>query len=547
MSPMSHAVSSYPVIKIFCMVVLTSLFSNPIAFAQSATLDMLKAQVQQDIESRAQFTQQMVDQIFSYAELGFQETETTRYLVNILRENGFRVEEGIAGVPTAWVATWGEGKPIISLGTDIDDIPQASQYPGVACHLPMVDGAPGHGEGHNSGQAVNITAALAVKEIMQRENLSGTIQLWPGVAEELLGTKAYYVRAGIFEDVDIVLYNHVGDNLNVDWGITPGTGMISALYSFEGASAHAGARPWQGRSAADAVQLMEAGWNFRREHLRPEQRSHSVVVFGGDQPNVVPQKASIWFYFRELDYEHIRDMFDIGNDIASGAALMTNTRLAPVQILGSAWPGHFNRPLAENVYENIKAVGLPEWSASDQELAKAVQRLVGSDETGLATEIDDLRTQAREDSDRRAGFADDIGDISWNVPTVVLRFPSNIEGLPGHNWSNAIAMATPIAHKGATAGAKVQAMTMLDLLYKPELIEDAWKYFVEVQTKDTRYSPLIRPEDTPAIDRNKETMARFRPQMREFYYDASKYDTYLEQLGVNYPVLPGEDGQCAEF
>ena len=268
----------------------------------------------------------------------------------------------------------------------------------------MVDGAPGHGEGHNSGQAVNITAALAVKEIMQRENLSGTIQLWPGVAEELLGTKAYYVRAGIFEDVDIVLYNHVGDNLNVDWGITPGTGMISALYSFEGASAHAGARPWQGRSAADAVQLMEAGWNFRREHLRPEQRSHSVVVFGGDQPNVVPQKASIWFYFRELDYEHIRDMFDIGNDIASGAALMTNTRLAPVQILGSAWPGHFNRPLAENVYENIKAVGLPEWSASDQELAKAVQRLVGSDETGLATEIDDLRTQAREDSDRRAAL-----------------------------------------------------------------------------------------------------------------------------------------------
>jgi aminobenzoyl-glutamate utilization protein B len=534
-------------LRIIGLLILIGLSVNPTTSAQSTTLDMLKEEVRKDVESRKEFTRQMVDQIFSYGELGFQETETSRYLVDLLRENGFKVEEGIAGIPTAWLATWGEGKPVISLGTDIDDIPQASQFPGVACHLPMVDGAPGHGEGHNSGQAVNITAALAVKEIMQRENLSGTIQLWPGVAEELLGTKAYYVREGLFEDVDIVLYNHVGSNLTVDWGITPGTGMISAIYSFEGASAHAGGRPWQGRSAADAVQLMEVGWNFRREHLRPEQRSHSVVVFGGDQPNVVPQRASIWFYFRELDYDHIQELFGIGNEIAAAAAMMTNTSLAPIQILGSAWPGHFNRPLAENVYKNIEAVGLPDWSADDQALARAVQRLVGSEEKGLASEIRGLRTEARQDADRRAGFADDIGDISWNVPTIVLGFPSNIEGLPGHNWANAIAMATPIAHKGATAGAKVQAMTMLDILYKPELIENAWKYFTEEQTKHTKYTPLIRPEDTPAIDKNRETMARFRPQMREYYYDSSKYDSYLEQLGVNYPVLPAEDGECTLF
>ena len=146
-----------------------------------------KQEAVRDVASRSLFTQQMVDQIFSFAELGFQETETSRYLVDLLRRNGFTVREGVAGIPTAWVATWGQGKPVISLGSDIDDIPQASQKPGVACHAPMIDGAPGHGEGHNSGQAVNITAALAVKQIMTRDHLPGTIQIWPGVAEELVG------------------------------------------------------------------------------------------------------------------------------------------------------------------------------------------------------------------------------------------------------------------------------------------------------------------------------------------------------------------------
>jgi aminobenzoyl-glutamate utilization protein B len=275
-----------PLVMVVSMVVM----AGPV-IAQSSRLDALKQEAMREVAARAEFTQQVVDQIFSYAELGFQETETSRYLVGILRENGFRVEEGVAGIPTAWVATWGSGRPVISLGTDLDDIPEASQTPGVACHAPLVPGAPGHGEGHNSGQAVNITAALVVKEIMEREGLPGTIQIWPGVAEELLGTKAYYVREGLFADVDVVLYSHVGSNLGTGWGITPGTGLVSAMFTFEGQSAHAGGNPWRGRSAADAVQLMEVGWNFRREHLRLQQRSHSVVVNGGDQPNVVPPSS----------------------------------------------------------------------------------------------------------------------------------------------------------------------------------------------------------------------------------------------------------------
>ncbi len=529
----------WPLVMVVSMVVV----AGPVT-AQSSRLDALKQEAMREVAARAEFTQQVVDQIFSYAELGFQETETSRYLVGILRENGFRVEEGVAGIPTAWVATWGSGRPVISLGTDLDDIPEASQTPGVACHAPLVPGAPGHGEGHNSGQAVNITAALVVKEIMEREGLPGTIQIWPGVAEELLGTKAYYVREGLFADVDVVLYSHVGSNLGTGWGITPGTGLVSAMFTFEGQSAHAGGNPWRGRSAADAVQLMEVGWNFRREHLRLQQRSHSVVVNGGDQPNVVPPTASIWYYFRELDYPHIQQLFTIGDSVARGAAMMTGTRLADVSVIGSAWPGHFNKTIAETLYENIKVVGLPEWSEADQTLATGVQREIGGQETGLATEIWPLGPALREDQ-RTAGFADDVGDISWNVPTAVLMFPSNVPGLPGHNWSSAVAMATPIAHKGATAGAKVHATTMLDFLMRPELVELAWGYFRNVQTKDVTYTPLIRAEDRPAIHMNQETMERYRPEMREYYYDPSRFDTYLEQLGVDYPTLRRADGTCA--
>src|SRR5260370_3500247 len=175
----------------------------------------------------------MGDQICRFAELGFQETETSRYLVDLLGKNGFTVREGIAAIPTAWVATWGSGKPVISLGSDIDDIPQASQKPGVACHAPLIEGAPGHGEGHNSGQAVNITAALAIKKIMEREHLPGTLQIWPGGAEELVGTEAYFVREGVFRNVDIVLFSHVDDNLVTSWGDIPGNALLSLLFSFQ--------------------------------------------------------------------------------------------------------------------------------------------------------------------------------------------------------------------------------------------------------------------------------------------------------------------------
>ena len=509
---------------------------------ESSRLAELKAEVVVDVDARRDFTQQMVDMIFSFGELGFQEFETQRYVTGILEDHGFTVEQGVADIPSAWWATWGSGSPVIALGTDVDGIPQSSQKPGVAYRDPLVPGAPGHGEGHNSGQALNITAALAVQKIMQRENLPGTLVIWPGIAEEQLGAKAYYVRAGLFDDVDIVLYSHVSSDMTTSWGESGGNGMVSVEYLFEGESAHGAGSPWDGRSALDAVELMNIGWNFRREHLRIQQRSHYVITDGGDQPNVVPPTAAVWYFFRETDYPNIMRMWELGDRMAEGAALMTSTTVES-RVLGAAWPQHMNRPLAEALHANMLDVGMPEWSDKDQRLARALQKELGVEERGLPTEIGrELRGRADiPDSQRRGGGSDDIGDISWVVPTVVLRFPSNIPGGQNHNWNKSIAMATPIAHKGATAAAKVFARTLLDILLTPSLADDARDYFETVQKADTEYTSFLRPEDEPAIWLNAEIMRTFKPQLEQYYYDPSRYDTYLEQLGIEYPTIREEE------
>jgi len=214
---------------------------------------------------------------------------------------------------------------------------------------------------------------------------------------------------------------------------------------------------------------------------------------------------------------------------------MTNTTFTS-RLLGSAWPTHMNKVIAETMYANIKQVGLPQWSEDDQTLARALQKELKVKEEGLHTKLAEFKGPPAEEA-RTGGGSDDIGDISWNVPTVTLSFPSNIPNLPGHNWSNAIAMATPIAHKGATAGAKVLAFTILDLLHHPEIIRKSWDYFRNEQTKERKYQPFIRPGDQPAIWLNKKIMAEYREQMKKYYYDPSKYPTYLEQLGIKYPTL----------
>ncbi len=507
------------------------LASAALCAAQPPSPDVLKQAAAEMVEARRAFTQQMVDSIFSFSELGYQEFETSKYITGILEKEGFRVTRGLAGMPTAFVAEWGSGKPVIGFMADIDGLPETSQKPGVAYHAPLIDGGPGHGEGHNAGQAVIVTAALVVRNLMQKHGIQGTLRVYPGVAEELIGSRTYMVNAGLFKDLDAMLSCHIDSAFSTDWG-PRGTGLVSTLYTFRGRSAHSAGSPWAGRSALDAVELMNIGWNYRREHLRPEHRSHYVITHGGDQPNVVPPVATVWYNFREWNFERIQELHAVGTRIAQAAAMMTDTAMEE-RVIGAAWPAHFNKPLAEALHANIRKTGMPAWSDDDLKLARAAQAEMKSKGIGLRTEVGDLRGGAEGSG---ATGSDDIAEVSWNVPTVNLRFPGNIPGMIGHHWSSGIAMATPIAHKGSTADAAAHAMTALDLLLKPDLLAAAKTYFAE-QTRDTKWQSLIPPGTQPPASINREKMDRVRPQLDKLRYDPTKYKTYLEQLGIAYPTL----------
>lgn len=533
-------------IRISPFFIAFTLFSCLLFAQKQKTADVKKAEawkkeVVAAVGNQSKTAQEMVDMVFSFSELGFQETETSAYLTGILEKNGFTIERGISGIPTAWLAKWGNGKPFIALGSDIDCIPKASQKPGVAYKDPIVEDAPGHGEGHNSGLPLVILAAIEVKKIMEREKLPGTLMIWPGVAEELVAAKAWYIRDGYFKNVDACIFTHVSSNLGVSWGDAGNNGLVSVEFSFEGSAAHAAGAPWRGKSALDAVELMNVAWNFKREHLKPTQRSHYVITNGGDQPNVVPSKAAVWYYLRERTYEDIKAMYDEAVKYAKDVADMTGTKMS-YRLLGTAWPGHFNKAIAQAVYKNIQMVGLPVWDTADQQLARAVQKLVeapkkdqsGRPIDGLAMKLDTLNGPVQFSW---GSGSDDIADIAWNVPTVNLRYPSNIPGTPGHSWPDAIAMATPIAHKGVISGAEALSATLIDMLTDPKIIADAWDYFRNVQTKDVKYIPFVQPDTPPAIYLNQKTMETFRPLLKKYYYDPSKYKTYLEQLGIDYPQL----------
>jgi len=507
----------------------TTLHAGP---ARQAEGD-LRAEILAEVEGMAELSQQMVDTVFSFSELGFQENWTADYVTGILADEGFTVERGCAGMSTCYVASWGNGHPVIGFMGDIDGLPETSQRPGVAYHDPLIPGGPGHGEGHNSAPAVDVVAAIATKRVMERHGLQGTLKVIPGVAEELVASRTYMVNAGLFEGMDVMLSTHVSSRMGTRWGIA-GSGLVSTQFNFHGTSAHGAGSPWAGRSALDAVELMNTAWNFRREHLRLQQRSHYIIANGGNQPNVVPSEASVWYYFRELDYDRIEELHELGRTMAEAAAMMTGTTVTE-RVLGAAWPSNMSKPLAEVMFANIQEVGLPDWSEADQELARAVQTELGREETpGLTTEL----PEELEESDQgMGGGSDDIAEVSWNLPTIRLYYPANIPGIIGHHWSAAIAMATPIAHKGANYGSRVVALTAIDLVADPAKVEEAWDYHRNVTTAEREWVSLIPLDTEPPTHLNSDKMEAYRARLEALRYDPTRFDTYLEQLGIRYPTV----------
>lgn len=509
--------------------------STPLA-AHAKAPPAIKKEAIAEVDEQAKLVQEMVDSVYSFQEPGFQEFQTAEYLTGILAKNGFTITMGVAGIPTAWTATWDNGEgPTVALGSDVDGLLGLSQVPGVPQIKPLIPGAPGHGEGHNSGMPLIVAAAIATKEVMTKHGIKGKLMLWPGVAEELLATKAFYVRAGMFKDVDVSIFTHVASSFGTSYGDSGNNGMVSVEYTFSGVTSHAAGSPWSGRSALDGVELMNIAWNMRREHLPLTQRSHYVITNGGGQPNIVPGEATVWYYFREQTFDLIRKLYDTGTEIAEASAKATGTTVKR-RVLGYAAPNYGNKPLAEAAQANIEMVGMPKWSPEDQAFTKAVQEALKFKVEPLKTAVEPLSTpETRKPS--MGGGSDDIGDIMWTVPTITIRFPSNIPSMIGHNVTSAIAMATPVAHKGAVAGAKAVALTVLDVMTTPKLVSDAKAYFQTVQTKDQKYDPVLTPEDQPAIHLNKDLMDRIRPELKKYYYDPAKYPTYLDQLGVKYPQL----------
>jgi aminobenzoyl-glutamate utilization protein B len=449
------------------------------------------------------------DSIFYFAEMGMQEVETSKLCAQALRSMGYKVETGISGFPTAILATYGSGRPVIAVHTEYDAVPSGSQMAGVTgARKEIVPGAPGHAEGHNTNAAAMLGAAFAVKEAIDKHKLPGTVKFFTAPAEEQLVSRPFFVRDGYFKDADVSFHPHVGSDMATSYGLKQ-YALVSAEYEFFGKTAHSAVAPWTGISAVDAVKLMDIGWDVLREPLPPTQRSHSVIVNGGIQPNVVPDYAKIWFYFRESTYEGANNLYTKAKNVAQGAALMTGCTWKE-NVMSACWPTMSNQTMAEVVQSNIELVGMPAWTAEEQALARAIQKTAGGKEVGLATKIGDLRKATQGTS------SNDSGDITWTVPEGAIPVPANVSDVPGHHWAASIAEATSIAHKGEVAGAKVLAGSMIDVLTKPEIVVSARETFKK-EIGGTTYKPLLPMDQKPPLTLNEQEMAKYRDQMKKFY------------------------------
>jgi aminobenzoyl-glutamate utilization protein B len=443
--------------------------------------------------------------IWRFAELGLQEFKSSALLVKTLEKEGFHVDTGLAGMPTCFVASYGTGQPVIGILAEFDALPMLSQKGGVPGKEPVVEGAPGHGCGHNLMGSAATAAAIAVKRCMEKYDLRGTIKLFGSPAEETLISRPYMVRAGLFNNVDAVINNHASSDFSTDYGVK-GTAVYSLVFVFTGKTAHSGSSPWSGRSALDAVEIMDISTNYLREHLHFTQRMHYVILEGGEAPNVVPDRASVWYYLRNTD-ERLEDMYQRVVNCAKGAALATGTELAQVRCLSAIHQSHHNRTLAELFQENIELVGMPKWTDEEQAFAKALQKTLGKEEKGMPEDANKIKGP---DAVFTGGPSSDHGDVTLVVPTATIRFPGGVPGAIGHHWSTVACNSGSAAWKGLSAGAKAMAASAVDLLTRPEVLQKAREEFATYSKKHP-YKSFLPPDAQPPLDMNKALMEKYRP------------------------------------
>jgi len=448
--------------------------------------------------------------IWSFAELGLMEFKSSQLLIETLEKEGFVVEKGLAGMPTCFVGSYGSGKPVIGILAEYDALPGLSQKGRVPKQDPVIQGAPGHGCGHNAMGTASIAAAIAVKKAMQKYTINGTIKVFGSPAEESLISRPYMVKAGLFDQVDVVIDNHFSSDFGTSYGVS-GNALFSVIFTFKGKTAH-GAYAWSGVSALDAVELMNVATNYLREHLYYTYRMHYVINDGGLAPNVVPDRASVWYFLRNSD-DRIEEMYEKVVNCAKGAALATGCELDKIQVLTAIHQKHASQSLAELFQKNIEIVGMPQWSEEENGFAKSLQRELGKEEKGMPAEIKELKPPA---AIFTGGASTDVGEVSLVAPTATIRFPGGVPGAIGHHWSAVASTYGTTARKGLIVGAGAIAASAVDLLTKPDELEKIRSEFLEY-SKQHPYKSFLPEDATPPLNLNRDLMDKWRPLMETYY------------------------------
>jgi aminobenzoyl-glutamate utilization protein B len=468
---------------------LLSLAVPQLVLSQNA--DDLKRKAIEQVESTRPLIEEMATNLWDYSEIALQETQSASLLIGKLREAGFRIEEGVAGMPTAFVATYGNGSPVIGILAEYDALPGVGNE-AVPKRQPRKDGTTtGHGCGHNLFGAASVGGAIALKQVMAQEDLQGTVKLFGTPAEETLVGKVFMAKAGVFDGLDAVIDWHPSSKNKVK--NQPGRAMNNFEVEFFGQPAHGAVDPWNGRSALDAVELMNYGVNLMREHVKPTARIHYVIPQGGQAPNVVPEYAKVWYFVRGENREEVDQYYERILKIAQGASLATETSHTAHLITG-AHEYLLNRPLQEALQKNLELVGPPDFAEEEQAFARSLQRVLKKEEKGFNRKIEPLADKP----EPVTGGSTDVAEVSWIAPTAGFRVTTAAADVPWHSWATTACHGTTAGRKGATVAAKVIATTGIDLLTRPSLVQEAKSFFVKA-TKGRPYQSPLPADQAPPI------------------------------------------------